>query len=475
MSTLKIPFKRTTLYAVREEGTIYLAAAPIITDLGIERGTQLKRFKSDLFHPRTFTLDTLGGAQKMICLPLDEIGLWLRSINPMKLSNPNSRKKLFEYKKRCVATVIKALDVPSDEELWEEETLDAPQEAVLPSTKPSRNAAPSRLKEEAPQSIVDAKDVVPAREVAFHGNILLTVEVEGVEYVALKPIVEGMGLDWKSQFQKIKEIENYGGITTVLQTHDRQREMLCIPLVKLQGWLFSVNPSKVHPDLKAKVILYQEECFKVLHDYWTRGVVINHRIQEVDIQKAVTEALIAYQQSQAWKTPPTPTVPRMTPEEREIEWAKVRASMQLAKAAVSQQYRELATRLTEVGGFDQRYIQKIFRQSEVTLSGEIIEEKTTIDVSEWLKSKGIKTFAGGASASNFGKIVAKLYRQQRGRDPKKKVVIVNGREMPLNYYESPDDLPLMEDALVEFQKTIPRGSTLPFLPLGRNLRSGGLS
>ena len=64
----------------------------------------------------------------------------------------------------------------------------------------------------------------------------------------------------------------------------------------------------------------------------------------------------------------------MSPEEREIEWAKVRASMQLAKAAVSQQYRELATRLKEVGGFDQRYIQKIFRQSEVTLSGEIIEE-----------------------------------------------------------------------------------------------------
>ena len=93
MSTLKIPFKRTTLYAVREEGTIYLAATPIITDLGIERGTQLKRFKSDMFHPRTFTLDTLGGAQKMICLPLDEIGLWLRSINPV--NNPGLKAGAF--------------------------------------------------------------------------------------------------------------------------------------------------------------------------------------------------------------------------------------------------------------------------------------------------------------------------------------------------------------------------------------------
>ncbi len=93
MSTLKIPFKRTTLYAVQEDGTTYLAAAPIITDLGIERGAQFKRFKSDLFHPRTFTLDTLGGAQKMICLPLDEIGLWLRSINPV--NNPGLKAGAF--------------------------------------------------------------------------------------------------------------------------------------------------------------------------------------------------------------------------------------------------------------------------------------------------------------------------------------------------------------------------------------------
>ena len=375
MSTIKIPFKRTTLYAVREEGTIYLAATPIITDLGIERGTQLKRFKSDLFHPRMFTLDTLGGSQKMICLPLDEIGLRLRSINPMKLSNPNSRKKLFEYQKRCVATVINALDVPSDEDLWNEETLDCPQETATPASRSSRNTPSSSVRKgKVPRAIIEAKDVVPGREVAFHGNILLTVEVDGVEYVALKPIVEEIGIAWQGQFNKISENQRYQGITIRLQTSGGQQKMLCIPLSKLQGWLFSITPSKVHPNFRNKVILYQEECFKVLHDYWTRGVVINHRIQEVDIQKAVTEALIAYQQSQAWKTPPTPTVPRMTPEEREIEWGKVRASMHLAKAAVSQQYRELATCLKEIGGFDPDYVEKLFRQSEVVISGEIIEE-----------------------------------------------------------------------------------------------------
>ncbi|NBM79628.1 hypothetical protein GWI76_10220 [Proteus sp. G2659] len=40
--------------------------------------------------------------------------------------------------------------------------------------------------------------------VPFHGNNLCIVTHDGEPYVPMKPIVEGMGLDWKSQFSKIK-------------------------------------------------------------------------------------------------------------------------------------------------------------------------------------------------------------------------------------------------------------------------------
>lgn len=53
--------------------------------------------------------------------------------------------------------------------------------------------------------------------------------------------------------------------------------MLCIPLKKLNGWLFSINPEKVRADIRDKLIKYQEECFTVLHDYWTKGQVVNPR------------------------------------------------------------------------------------------------------------------------------------------------------------------------------------------------------
>ncbi|HAS8353861.1 TPA: hypothetical protein I7721_22630, partial [Vibrio vulnificus] len=59
------------------------------------------------------------------------------------------------------------------------------------------------------------------------------------------------------------------------------QEMLCIPLRKLNGWLFSINPNKVKASIRDKLIAYQEECFAALHDYWSKGVSVNPRKRNV--------------------------------------------------------------------------------------------------------------------------------------------------------------------------------------------------
>ena len=51
-----------------------------------------------------------------------------------------------------------------------------------------------------------------------------------------------------------------------------EQEAVCLPLHYLNGWLFGVKPSKVKPEIKAKLIEYQKECYEVLWDYWTLGV-----------------------------------------------------------------------------------------------------------------------------------------------------------------------------------------------------------
>ncbi|BCS94529.1 hypothetical protein DSLASN_01610 [Desulfoluna limicola] len=45
------------------------------------------------------------------------------------------------------------------------------------------------------------------------------------------------------------ETFNCGFMTTVAQD-GKQRDALCIPLKKLNGWLFSINPQKVRPEIK---------------------------------------------------------------------------------------------------------------------------------------------------------------------------------------------------------------------------------
>lgn len=133
----------------------------------------------------------------------------------------------------------------------------------------------------------------PTSVVPFHGDSLITLDEEGNKVVALKPIVLALGLDWKSQHYKIQESQRYGDITIPCQTPGGIQEMLCLPLKKLNGWLFSINPNKVRPDLKEKVIQYQEECFEVLYRYWN-GEAISRQAQHqtpydlVDSQKLKT-------------------------------------------------------------------------------------------------------------------------------------------------------------------------------------------
>ena len=120
------------------------------------------------------------------------------------------------------------------------------------------------------------KALVPS-PVEFHDGVIYMVVQEGQPFVPMKPVVEGMGLDWRSQQAKIRTSERYGDITIPLDTPGGLQEMLSIPLKKLNGWLFSINPEKVKPELKNKVILYQEESFQVLHDYWNNGLAENPR------------------------------------------------------------------------------------------------------------------------------------------------------------------------------------------------------
>lgn len=104
--------------------------------------------------------------------------------------------------------------------------------------------------------------------VQFHGASLFVTTINGAPHVAMRPIVEAIGLDWKAQYSRIQRhavLKTCVVITTTQMPGDDQaREVVCLPLDKLNGWLFGVSVSRVRPELRQKLTQYQAECFDVL-------------------------------------------------------------------------------------------------------------------------------------------------------------------------------------------------------------------
>ncbi|EOK2496555.1 phage antirepressor N-terminal domain-containing protein [Escherichia coli] len=113
--------------------------------------------------------------------------------------------------------------------------------------------------------------------VPFHGAELYVVNHNGEPYTPMKPIVEGMGMDWASQFTKLKQRFAKGIVEIAIPSVGGVQNMICLALRKLNGWLQTISPNKVRPEIRDNVIQYQEECDDVLYEYWTKGHVVNPR------------------------------------------------------------------------------------------------------------------------------------------------------------------------------------------------------
>jgi hypothetical protein len=107
--------------------------------------------------------------------------------------------------------------------------------------------------------------------VPFHDDTVVLLGRDNEPYVAMRPIVENMGLAWNSQWVKLRD--RFGSVVMEIITtgvDGKQYEMTCLPLRKLAAWLYTINPKKVAAELRDKIIQYQEECDEVLWRYWTK-------------------------------------------------------------------------------------------------------------------------------------------------------------------------------------------------------------
>lgn len=118
-----------------------------------------------------------------------------------------------------------------------------------------------------------AADVQDVRVVEFHGAEIQTFDVGGVPHVALKPIVEAMGMDWEAQHKRVSKdaVLSTCISLTEMQVGGQRRRVTTLPLDYLNGFLFGIDASRVKPEVRETVIAYQRECYRALADYWLRG------------------------------------------------------------------------------------------------------------------------------------------------------------------------------------------------------------
>lgn len=125
--------------------------------------------------------------------------------------------------------------------------------------------------------------------VPFHGKNIFLVEHEGQPYTPVKPIVENLGIDWKSQHAKLVSNEKRWSVVmiTMVAGDGKNREMLCLPVIKLSGFMYSIDANRVAPEKRPAVELYQELCDKALFDFWNTGHAVHPQAQTLSEPKVI--------------------------------------------------------------------------------------------------------------------------------------------------------------------------------------------
>lgn len=133
--------------------------------------------------------------------------------------------------------------------------------------------------------------------IQFHNQSVIVLNHENKPYIAIKPICENIGLDWEAQRQRIKRndiLNSTACMIKVVAKDGKNREVLCLPLGYLNGWLAGIELSRVNPQIKPLLKQYQLECFDVLYNHFMPKVAqqFPNTIspeQQQQIQQAVNE------------------------------------------------------------------------------------------------------------------------------------------------------------------------------------------
>ena len=103
------------------------------------------------------------------------------------------------------------------------------------------------------------------RFLEFDGKKISVLLNNGEWWIAIKPICEALGVNYKKQHESIIEDEILSQLSTLqgmVGADGRLRNMTCLPEEFIYGWLFSIRSDA--PGLKE----YKMQCYRVLYKHF---------------------------------------------------------------------------------------------------------------------------------------------------------------------------------------------------------------
>lgn len=255
---------------------------------------------------------------------------------------------------------------------------------------------------------VNTQNSTTVATIPFHGTNVQSIEIDSKPYVFFRPVAESLGIDYASQFTKLKG-KSWASVvksTTQLPGDTQRREHTVIDLRTLTMWLATIDENRVSEEARPLVIAYQSEVADAIEAYWAKGGAINPRADEHQMNALMRKA------------------------QMQMELC------QIAQGLIHPDHLEAKARVILARGLGE--------------APELDPATRPLYAQDFLKAKNLSTKQMKSKAPMFGKRLKKAYVEKHGRDPQKyDLDLRNGQTRPVNAYTEADR-PLMDSVWKQY-------------------------
>ncbi len=100
---------------------------------------------------------------------------------------------------------------------------------------------------------------------------LIQVSNDELMLVPIKPICEALGVTYESQAAKLREHPTFSSTMSLIDmvgADGKIRKMTCLPAEDVMGWVYTIHPDKVAPEVREALIRYQKECNHAIFQHY---------------------------------------------------------------------------------------------------------------------------------------------------------------------------------------------------------------